>query len=172
MESKYAAIDIANYIIEIVNDPELGLPKSLSPLKLQKILYYVSCAFSKKNNAFLFEERFEKWQYGPVVPEVYHTFKSNGSSHIRQPFERLEYDISSKKFHVVPFNPVKSKIDMDDSTSQLIKKVTSTLINKSSSELIEMTHQEDAWANFSEQIVARENLKYSLDELVKSTKIL
>ena len=67
-----SAFDIANYFISKV-DGEAG--EVITPLKLQKLLYYAqawSLAFHEKP---IFREKIEAWKHGPVVPDVYHHYK-------------------------------------------------------------------------------------------------
>lgn len=54
----------------------------VSPMKLQKILYFVGCEYVKSTGSDLFSEDFGVWQYGPVLPTVYDEFKSFRSSPI------------------------------------------------------------------------------------------
>jgi len=162
MNKKYKALDIANYIIWYVNEEALG---TITPLKLQKILYYVSTTYIKFNNEALFPESFEKWQYGPVVTEVYHTFKMYGFSRIISPKSTIEQDNSSalgvKK---VDFNPQRFLID--DEFIKYTNNVISKLIKKEAFDLVEMTHQESAWKDYEKEILAgTKELKYTFDEL-------
>lgn len=48
----------------------------VSPMKLQKLLYFVYRDYLKKTGEPLFSERFEAWPYGPVLPSIYDEFKS------------------------------------------------------------------------------------------------
>lgn len=54
----------------------------VSPMKLQKLLYFISCEYVKSTGSDLFSEDFGVWQYGPVLPTVYDEFKSFKSSPI------------------------------------------------------------------------------------------
>lgn len=74
------ALNFANYIIWYVNQKFPNT--SFTHVKLQKILYYIYCDFLKKGIP-LFEDKIEKWQYGPVVPSVYNSFRSYGFNRIR-----------------------------------------------------------------------------------------
>ncbi|MCP5793232.1 DUF4065 domain-containing protein, partial [Klebsiella pneumoniae] len=56
--------------------------QNLTPIKLQKILYYVYVNCLVKHDAKLFDQPIEKWKFGPVVSDVYHSFKMHGTSHI------------------------------------------------------------------------------------------
>lgn len=48
---------------------------SISPMKLQKLMYFVYKRYLKQNRRSLFDEYFQVWQYGPVLPSIYHEFK-------------------------------------------------------------------------------------------------
>lgn len=74
----YRAIDVARYIIWYCK--QRGY--SISNLKLQKILYFVQAEFLVNENRPCFKEEIEAWDFGPVVPEVYHEFKIFGSADI------------------------------------------------------------------------------------------
>lgn len=45
------------------------------PIKLQKLLFFLSLESLRKRNRLLFSEPFEAWVYGPVVPQVYYYFR-------------------------------------------------------------------------------------------------
>lgn len=55
----------------------------ITPMKLQKLIYFVYREYLKETGRSLFNERFETWRYGPVIPSVYDKFKKNGSNAIR-----------------------------------------------------------------------------------------
>lgn len=48
----------------------------VSPMKLQKLLYFTYQTYLKRTGQLLFSERFEAWPYGPVLPSIYDEFKS------------------------------------------------------------------------------------------------
>lgn len=54
----------------------------VSPMKLQKLLYFVACEYQKRTDTPLFSESFQVWKYGPVLPSVYGEFKSFGKEPI------------------------------------------------------------------------------------------
>ena len=47
----------------------------ITPLALQKLLYYVQGFYYAFHEKFLFEEDCQAWVHGPVYPEVYHRYK-------------------------------------------------------------------------------------------------
>ena len=55
---------------------------SLTPLKLQKLLYLAQGWSYVWDNRAAFQDEFEAWQYGPVNEKVYETFKKYGRSEI------------------------------------------------------------------------------------------
>lgn len=58
---------VINYILNRCGD--------ITPLALQKSLYYVQGFYYAFNNKFLFEEDCQAWAHGPVYPEVYFKYK-------------------------------------------------------------------------------------------------
>lgn len=54
----------------------------VTPMKLQKLLYFSHREYLKKTGQPLFNERFEPWPYGPVLPSVYEEFRSFHSDKI------------------------------------------------------------------------------------------
>ena len=74
----YNVLDVARYIIWYCKKKGY----SISNLKLQKILYFVQAEFLVSVGSPCFAEEIEAWDFGPVVPEVYHEFKIFGSADI------------------------------------------------------------------------------------------
>lgn len=73
-DSKITAIDVAKFFLAI---------KPMSPLKLQKLVYLAYKKYLFKYKSSLFEEKIVAYKYGPVVEEVYQTFKEYGSDPIK-----------------------------------------------------------------------------------------
>jgi uncharacterized phage-associated protein len=60
---------------------------SLTNLKLQKILYIAHMVFvGRTNGQLLTDEAFEAWDFGPVLPSLYHRVKIFGDASIRDVF--------------------------------------------------------------------------------------
>mgnify|MGYP002616320479 CR=1 FL=1 len=55
----------------------------ITPMKLQKLVYFIYRDYLQKTGKALFNERFETWKYGPVCPSIYKAFKQYGSNAIR-----------------------------------------------------------------------------------------
>ena len=74
MSSKYSAEIMAGYTVsKCIND---GLP--ISNLQLQKILYYIQKRYLTDNKT-AFDDDFEAWQFGPVIPLVYYKYSGFGA---------------------------------------------------------------------------------------------
>ncbi len=66
--------DIANYFIDLAN--QTG--SFISNLKLQKLVYYAQAWHLALYDEPLFEEDFQAWIHGPVIPSLYQKYKSFG----------------------------------------------------------------------------------------------
>lgn len=118
------AEQVADYILSL-SRPEVG--DIISNLKLQKLLYYCQGFHLAMNDGNpLFDEDIEAWNYGPVVPSVYHKYKDKGSNYIDP-----------------PDNPDLENLTTDQ--KELIEDVYTTYGQFSAWRLMEMTHDESPW---------------------------
>lgn len=123
------AIDIASHIVkhyysdfDYENQGEI-----ITNMKLQKLLYYYQgfhLAFFDKP---AFEEDIFAWQYGPVVPEVYHFFANKGASII----------------NIDDFNE-KHK-ELTDQQKQLLHVILENYGQLNAIALMNLSHQESPW---------------------------
>jgi uncharacterized phage-associated protein len=102
----------------------------ISNLQLQKILYMAQMYYMGLNNGRrLVDARFEAWDYGPVVPELYHKVKIFGSDPVGDVF-----------YEARVFRP-------DDDRKIALDEVCDDLLKKRPGELVDLTHWEHgAWA--------------------------
>ena len=78
----YTALDVAHYAITkcfTENHP-------ISNLQLQKILYYIQRSFLQADS-IAFDEDFEAWRFGPVIPSVYRVYCGFAGTPIRLKYE-------------------------------------------------------------------------------------
>ena len=68
--------DVANFFLKIV-DRDSG--STITPLKLQKILYYAHGYYLANYDKPLFQEDFQAWANGPVCPELFYKTKGKYS---------------------------------------------------------------------------------------------
>src|SRR5690554_2036795 len=69
----------------------------LTNLQLQKILYIAQMVYAGKNSGkrLITGDDFEAWDYGPVLPSLYHRVSAFGSGSIKNIFHGVE-DIVDK----------------------------------------------------------------------------
>ena len=77
----YPTEAIANYFLEKAR----AAGDEISPMKLQKLVYYAHGWHLGILGEPLIDEQVEAWQYGPVIRSLYHEFKEFGN----QPIDRL-----------------------------------------------------------------------------------
>lgn len=73
-----SAVDFSEYLVKYFNDKDI----SITNLKLNKILYYIEAWYLSACKKPLFQEDFQAWVHGPVVPEVYHKYKIFGAGNL------------------------------------------------------------------------------------------
>lgn len=115
MKDEYKAMDIAKYFINELH-PE--------PLKLQKLLYFAqgfSYAFYDKE---LFNDDFEAWVHGPVIPSIYHEYKS------------YEYNPIDLNYNLKEFS---------NDVIDLLEYVKKNYAKYDAKYLEEITHKEEPW---------------------------
>lgn len=96
MNKKITIFDVANFFLKIV-DRDLG--SAITPLKMQKILYYAQGYYLARYNKPLFNEDFQAWAHGPANPKIYDKYKQYGSSSIDEIVDELyEFDDTITKF--------------------------------------------------------------------------
>lgn len=66
------ALDVANWFIASI-DRDAG--DSITPLKVQKLIYYAQAWSLALRGEELFTEDMQAWAHGPVAPTVYQEFK-------------------------------------------------------------------------------------------------
>ncbi|MGY2286705.1 SocA family protein [Pseudomonas gingeri] len=95
----FDAKSIANYFLELA----AARGESISPMKLQKLVYYAHGWYAGYTDQPLINEAVEAWQYGPVIPSLYHEFKRFGSGEIAG--KAFEYDALGVREAAVPADP-------------------------------------------------------------------
>lgn len=113
---------ISDYIIHVVED--------VTPLALQKILYYmqgINCAVNKK---LLFDMECYAWPHGPVYEDVYHKYKEYRYNPIKP----------NTRFNMEMFNE-----EISEKEKIVIDMVINTFGSYSGKFLENITHKETPW---------------------------
>ncbi len=128
MCKKNAAHEIADYFIWLSH--ETG--SFISNLKLQKLVYYAQAWHLALFEKPIFEEDFEAWVHGPVIPELY------------------------RKYRVFSFKPITVKVEkpmLSKKTNEYLDEFCKSYFGIDAFELELMTHKDSPW------IEARKGLK-------------
>jgi uncharacterized phage-associated protein len=120
----YQALTIAKWFIAWAEAED----EELSNLKLQKLLYYAQGHYLAERGAPLFADEIQAWAHGPVVPQIYHSYKRPSGSTI-----------------VLPESDPFTWDEVDPATASLLVKVWNTYGGLSAGRLRNMTHEESPW---------------------------
>lgn len=123
--------DVAKYFIDLSVE---STPYAITPLKLQKLLYYAQGFHLINTGERLFRAELEAWVHGPVVREIYFEYKEFGYHTITsKPF------INKDLFLETPL--------LTDGEMATIEEVWEHFGDLDGKTLEELTHQEDPWLN-------------------------
>jgi len=119
--------DIADYFIAFAN----SVGDSITPLKLQKLVFYAQAWHLAEFDEALFEQDFQAWVHGPVLPELYEKYQDFKWYPIRrddldeEAFEQIQKKLATKK--------------------EFLEKIMDTYFRLTAYELEIATHQEEPW---------------------------
>lgn len=143
------ARDVVEYLLRL-SDTEAN---DITNLKLQKLVYYVQGFHLAMYGEPVFNEPIEAWQYGPVVRELYNTYKGQGNA-IIPPAE--DYDFSG---------PVEGRMQ------ELMQEINEVYGQFSGIKLMHMTHEERPWLEAQElnrSEISKDTMKAYFSQLVTS----
>ncbi|MBP0019726.1 MAG: SocA family protein [Cyanobacteria bacterium SBLK] len=118
------ALDVARYFLRRL-DREAG--DTISPLKLQKLLYYAQAWSLVLREKPLFSEAIEAWVSGPVVREVWDEYKTY-------------------KYYDIP-QPDTENIEFSEDEIEVLEEVWESYGELSARKLRDLTHSESPWLN-------------------------
>lgn len=118
MESRTKLDEVIDYVLFKCED--------ITPLALQKALYYIQGFFFAFNESFLFDDECEAWAHGPVYKEIYQRYSS------------------------YKFDPIEGSDEIDEATLNsneraVIDSVIRNLCCYSGKVLESFTHAEEPW---------------------------
>jgi uncharacterized phage-associated protein len=130
----YSSKAIANKFLELAKNEGTNITQ----MKLQKLVYISHGYYLAILDKPLISDEIQAWQYGAIISELYHEFKSFEKSPITSLASDTDVD---DDFEVISTIPV---IDKDDEDSNgLIEAVWEKYKKYSGSNLSDMTHRED-----------------------------
>lgn len=111
-----------------------GVHKSISPMKIQKLVYFLYGEYLYREKEALFAERFEAWPYGPVIDDIYQSFKDYRD----RPIRRYMPDATGDLRRIV--------LEDDPAFAYCFNTVWAKYGNKTGIELSKLTHDtRSAW---------------------------
>lgn len=116
--------DLFGVIFNKTEDP----PADVTPLKLQKILYYIQAWSLVFTDRPMFAEDLEAWVHGPVVRSVYYRYRDYES-------QNIEWTDSDQSRNLI------------DCELEIIRLVWRTYGSMRAKKLEELTHSEYPWLN-------------------------
>ena len=115
---------------------------TVSPLKLQKMLYYIQAWMMVFfDRQLLFDDEPQAWVNGPVYPTVYERFKSIS-----------RYDMMSRNDFVLEgsitegIDSLEKRLGLSESQFDVLHKLIAIYGSKNQDQLVFMTHCEDPWS--------------------------
>jgi uncharacterized phage-associated protein len=79
---------------------------TLSPMKLQKLIYFTYRDYLQATDVPLFSEPISAWRYGPVVESVYNHFKPFGANGINKFYKNSAGEVSVLLESSAPFGDI------------------------------------------------------------------
>ena len=118
---------ISNAILDMADRLQL----EVSNLSLNKILFFAHAHWLTQFRRRLCSLSFEAWQYGPVVPLIYHQFKHHGNQTISSRATKLDFDTGEDV--EVPYNHL--EIDLE-----ALQSLVAEYASYTPSKLVQLSH--------------------------------
>jgi uncharacterized phage-associated protein len=113
---------IVDYFIYVANDTG----SFISNLKLQKLVYYAQAWYLGIYDTPLFDDDFEAWVHGPVIPALFYKYKEFGWAPILKEVQKPQFAQELEEF---------------------LEDITEVYFIREGLELEMMTTREDPWIN-------------------------
>lgn len=132
------AVSVANFFVKRADQDG----RVITPLQLMKLVYIAHGWHLAVLHRELFDEPVKAWQYGPVVPSVYHAFKGFGSGVITE-LGKIPDGWTGQL--TVPHE------HLDGPSEDLLERVWQQYCDYSAGQLVHLTHQPGTpWFEFFE----------------------
>ena len=132
---------IANYFLDRAAEDEV----LLTPMKIQKLVYFAHGWHLAIRHQPLINEQVEAWAFGPVIPSLYRTFRAFGNQPVCAPRPQAGAEWILPE---LPYYSTQSPSIDDDSsragfTKALLDKIWSVYGGYSATQLSNITHAAD-----------------------------
>lgn len=138
------AMDIADEIITLSSNKG----NAVSNLKLQKMMYFLNALSLVKDGVLLIDDgqKFEKWDYGPVIHSVYTEYSSNGRNEITEPKVHCYFNFGEDGV-LEPVEYEFKEEDMNCRDRDFISQNIELFLCYTASQLVGFSHYEPQWQN-------------------------
>ncbi|MBQ7217176.1 MAG: SocA family protein [Synergistaceae bacterium] len=123
------AKELARYIISTIKQQMTDIQPEefdVTPLKLQKLLYYCQGYSLALTGKPAFDDPIEAWKFGPVVESVYQEYKKYEGG-------------------IIPYGDIEAETLPDDTLQSIVNFVLADKGQYSGETLARMTHKESPW---------------------------
>lgn len=135
MEENANILDVAHLVVLAASQKEIGV----TPLKLQKLLYYLQAWNLVFFNTPIFQDEPEAWVNGPVYRKVYDYYRDY------QMYEFIKIAPEEKQHIDENVTGMVRAIGFDASQQELFDEIISKYGKMASADLGLRTHSEDPW---------------------------
>lgn len=119
----------------------------ITPMKLQKLTYFMYKQYLKNTGKKLFQEDFLKWMYGPVVESIYYQFKGFGA----KPITRFSYDAKG--------NAEMINLKINSPAKDALEYIWNKYKYYSASQLSNMTHSAGSAWDKADTVLEQEDIR-------------
>jgi uncharacterized phage-associated protein len=124
---EYDGRAVANFVLDVCSEQRV----TVSNLALQKLVYFCHVWTLIEHGRPLIAQRFEAWEYGPVLPYLYREFRTNDRSPIKGRATRMDPTNGSQ---------IVVSYDFDRAVAETLRKVVSFYGRLSPGDLVNLTH--------------------------------
>ena len=124
-----SAKELAKYIISTIKEQMTDIQPEefdVTPLKLQKLLYYCQGYSLALTGKPAFHDKIEAWRYGPVIDSVYQEYKKYTGG-------------------IIPYSDITIEVLPDETLRSIVDLVLADKGRYSGETLARMTHKEATW---------------------------
>jgi uncharacterized phage-associated protein len=159
----YDSKAIANYFLDCAKQSG----KKLDPMQLQKLVYFAHGWHLVVGGGALIDEMVEAWRYGPVIPSLYHEFKSFGKNPITKKASHFTI-VNEDKWDYVVVEPSIDNVEDTAKTRKLLDIIWDSYGKLSGIQLSNLTHKPGSpWHVTWEQAQGRKNVDIP-DDLIRN----
>lgn len=124
----FDARTIANFILDYASSNQLRVTN----MSINKIVYFLHAEYLIAKGEPLISAKIEAWEHGPVIREVYNSFKEYGSNEIKSKAVKIDHHLGKK---VV----VSSELPYE--VSLFLIKIMPAYASQSASQLRNLSHE-------------------------------